>query len=268
MSRTIHVNKLNTVTWIFRLLAASAVVLLERDCVASEVLSIKSCFLTVHLMEFCEVSFERSNSWKKSTKNKSMHWLDRTHTEGQRRKSYSSIWALIQEKKNLQFIPQKAIKSKVQWFHYKASSNFSYTNSLCLWKKRIETFRRVEISWHHCTDKKRSSWKEEEQNKRNNKARGRKSQVIIHGRNTGGNVTGSKTVALRINNKDKLVSWQMLHFNDWKNYKWKIRKIIWIWKKSRREFKLNIRETQKFQRNLSKLFLADCFFFLTAKQNR
>lgn len=30
----------------------------------------------------------------------------------------------------------------------------------------------------------------------------------------GGNVTGSKTLALRINNKDELVSWQMLHSND------------------------------------------------------
>jgi len=44
-----------------------------------------------------------------------MHWLDRTHTKGQRGKSYpySSIQTLIQGE-NLQFIPQKAIKSKVQ----------------------------------------------------------------------------------------------------------------------------------------------------------
>lgn len=31
---------------------------------------------------------------------------------------------------------------------------------------------------------------------------------------TGGNVTGSKTLALGINNKDELVNWQMLHSND------------------------------------------------------
>jgi len=34
------------------------------------------------------------------------------------------------------------------------------------------------------------------------------------GKDTGGNATGSKTSAVRTNNKDKLMSWQMLTSND------------------------------------------------------
>lgn len=63
MSSTIHVNKLRIVTCILRLLTASAIVeLLERDCVAFTVLSVELWFLTVYILEFCEVSFEQSES--------------------------------------------------------------------------------------------------------------------------------------------------------------------------------------------------------------
>lgn len=54
-------NKLRIVTCILRLLTDSAVVvLLESDCDALEVLSIKLWFLTGCILEFCEVSFEQS----------------------------------------------------------------------------------------------------------------------------------------------------------------------------------------------------------------
>lgn len=54
--------------------------------------------------------------------------------------------------------------------------------------------------------------------------------MIIMEKDTGGNATGSKTVALGTNNKDKLMSQQMLTSNDRKKThtnETKPKKIIW-----------------------------------------